>query len=320
MKRFAAVLVLALLSPLIAEYLSGSLSFADIGALPVLILMYGGGAVLIREVARRAGRGWPTIILLALAYGVIEEGLGDQSLFNPHFRGLHLLADGFIPALGIGVPWTIYVLGIHVVWSIAVPIALTESLFPSLRVKPWLGYAGTAIVALLYVAGVGLVLNYTAAHEHFMASVPQLAASSVVTAVLVIFAFLLPRMKSKSPGTVPAVWLTGVFAFVALSGFVLCYGVLAHTFGWLWPAVTVGMVLCGTAAAQFGGIAERRAGWTPSHNFAMAAGALLVYCWHGFFTEIGLHGKAMLVPHAVLVVAMVALAVLAAIRVRTATG
>lgn len=318
MKRFAAVLVLALLSPLIAEYLSGSLSFAYIGALPVLILMYGGGAVLIREVARQAGRGWPTIILLALAYGVIEEGLGDQSLFNPHFRGLHLLADGFIPALGIGVPWTIYVLGIHVVWSIAVPIALTESLFPSLRIKPWLGFAGTAIIALLYVTGVGLVLNYTAAHEHFMASVPQLVSSGAVAAVLVLFAFLLPRLKPKSPGCVPAPWLFALFAFLAASGFVLSFG--GSVRGIPWPISSIEMICCGVAAVIVASIAGRRAGWTPSHNFAMAAGALLVYCWHGFFTEIGLHGEAMLVPHAVLVVAMVALAVLAAIRVRTATG
>jgi hypothetical protein len=33
------------------------------------------GALLIREVARRTGCGWPTIVVLALAFGVLEEGL-----------------------------------------------------------------------------------------------------------------------------------------------------------------------------------------------------------------------------------------------------
>ena len=33
----------------------------------VLAPMSGGGALLIREVARRAGRGWPTVLLLAAA-------------------------------------------------------------------------------------------------------------------------------------------------------------------------------------------------------------------------------------------------------------
>jgi hypothetical protein len=52
-------------------------------ALVVLAPMYGGGALLIREVVRRRGLGWPSIILLALACGVLEEGLITQSLFNP---------------------------------------------------------------------------------------------------------------------------------------------------------------------------------------------------------------------------------------------
>ncbi|SNR42784.1 hypothetical protein [Actinomadura mexicana] len=40
-------------------------------------------AVLIREAARRTGRGWPTIVLLGAAFGLVQAGLIDQSLFNP---------------------------------------------------------------------------------------------------------------------------------------------------------------------------------------------------------------------------------------------
>ena len=38
-------------------------------------LLYGGGAILIREIARGAGRGWLAILGLGLAFGVLEEGL-----------------------------------------------------------------------------------------------------------------------------------------------------------------------------------------------------------------------------------------------------
>ncbi|MER7505257.1 hypothetical protein AB0L05_17340 [Nonomuraea pusilla] len=38
---------------------------------------------MIREVARRKGLGWPAIVLMALAYGVLEEGVMTMSLFNP---------------------------------------------------------------------------------------------------------------------------------------------------------------------------------------------------------------------------------------------
>ena len=40
-RRIAPALVLFLITPLIAEYLLGSVSLAQIGALPVLCLMYG---------------------------------------------------------------------------------------------------------------------------------------------------------------------------------------------------------------------------------------------------------------------------------------
>jgi hypothetical protein len=53
--------------PLVGKYLLGNVSIVEIGALPILALLYGSGAVLIRELARRGGRGWPTILTLGLA-------------------------------------------------------------------------------------------------------------------------------------------------------------------------------------------------------------------------------------------------------------
>ena len=64
--------------------------------------MYGGGALLVRELTRRSGRGGLTLLLLGAAYGVVEEGLGDMSLFNPNFLGLHLLARGRLFGIGRG--------------------------------------------------------------------------------------------------------------------------------------------------------------------------------------------------------------------------
>jgi len=72
LKRIAPVLVLMVLSPLVAEYLSGSLSMSQINVLPFMMLLYGAGAVLARELARRTHRGWATILFLGLAYGILE--------------------------------------------------------------------------------------------------------------------------------------------------------------------------------------------------------------------------------------------------------
>ena len=37
-----------------------------------LILLYGGGALVIREVTRRLGRGYPTMALFAVGYALLE--------------------------------------------------------------------------------------------------------------------------------------------------------------------------------------------------------------------------------------------------------
>ncbi|MGH7921493.1 MAG: hypothetical protein ACREQM_16350, partial [Candidatus Dormibacteraceae bacterium] len=73
--RVAPALLLLVLSPLVAEFLLGDLSVRSLYVLAYLIPLYGGGALLIREVTRRSGRGWPTMVLLAIAYGIFEEGV-----------------------------------------------------------------------------------------------------------------------------------------------------------------------------------------------------------------------------------------------------
>ncbi len=65
-RRLAAVLALLVLSPVCAEYLIGYDSIIGrpwelVSGLLFLAPLYGTVAVLIREVARRTGQGWPSI-------------------------------------------------------------------------------------------------------------------------------------------------------------------------------------------------------------------------------------------------------------------
>lgn len=76
--RIAPALGLFFLAPLVGEYLLGNVPFSAIAGVFILAPMYGGGALLVREVARRSGRGWPTILVLALAYGVLQPSLIDH--------------------------------------------------------------------------------------------------------------------------------------------------------------------------------------------------------------------------------------------------
>ena len=178
--RLRPAISLFLIAPLVAEYLLGSLSFGQLWLFPIMALMYGGGALWSGRGPRRSGRGWPTILTLGLAYAFVEEGLATQSLFNPHYLGLRLLDRGYIPQLGIGAPWTVYVLLIHVVWSIAVPIGLVEWLFPAQRTTPWLKAFGFAVSLAFYLLGVALVIFGTHQKENFMASTTQLTVTAVI--------------------------------------------------------------------------------------------------------------------------------------------
>jgi hypothetical protein len=186
---------LFLLGPLVAEYLLGSLPMSMIAILPIIAAMYGSAALLIREMARRSGRGWGTIALLGLAYGLIEEGLIDQSLFNPDYLHLRLLDYGYLPTLGTGLPWLIYVLTIHVVWSICVPIGLVEALFPARRTEKWLGAIGLAGFSLLFLAGSAAIASFTYKTAPFMASPGQLSGAALAAVAAIAAAFAWPRPR-----------------------------------------------------------------------------------------------------------------------------
>jgi hypothetical protein len=293
MRRRAPVFALFFLSPLLGEYFSGTtLPIVLIFLIVPFALFYGSGAMLIREVTRRTGRGWPTIILLGLAFGVFEEGVITQSLFNPNYlaQNLHLLDPGYIKALGIGALWTVFVLGGHMLWSISAPIEIVEESTRSRRTTPWLGRTGLIVVSVLFVVGCVISFAVTKAEDAdapFSASATQIGVSVAVVVVLVAVAFLLPHRtargeESGGTGRAPSAWV--VFAATVVAG--LGWGLLAGatSLPW-WPAsiaiALVCLVILGVLVARW----SRRDGWGPWHRFAVAAGALVTSGWHAFAME-----------------------------------
>lgn len=279
MRRVAPAVALYFLAPFVAEFLLGDFPITMIFLILPLSTMYGGGALFIRELTRRTGRGWPTIVLLALTFGVVEEGLLTQSLFNPDYVNAHLLDEGFVPALGIAIPWTIFVLTIHTIFSISAPIAIVEESTGPRREEPWLKTPGFIASIALFLVGSAFTFAVSYGDGHFMAEPAQLAVVAVVAVALTVVAFRLPTRRALVNGSVPSPWI--VFALAIAAGVLLFAGADALP---LWVGVAtavVALALLVVLVARWSG----RAAWGPWHRFALASAALLSYAWHSFLQE-----------------------------------
>ncbi|MEU6203510.1 hypothetical protein ABZ814_07970 [Micromonospora musae] len=289
--RLVPAVALLLLAPWAAECSWGGFTLTDT---PVVILvlapMYGGAALLIRETARRVGAGWPTIALFAAAFGVIQAGLVDQSLFNPGFLDDTEFADSqaaaeatLVPGLDFSARQAFDYIGNHIALSICAPIVIVESLLRGdRRSRPWLGRPGLTVVALLYLAGSLLIFSDDEGRKDFLAS-PAQVGFAVTVAVALIGAGLLIRRRTGDPAVpVPPddsrppitakgrraprpVW-PGLVVLVAYAGSNLAPG---------WAGIAVGLVLA-AAAATLLVTWSRRAGWGQRQVLAAGTASMLV--------------------------------------------
>jgi hypothetical protein len=265
--RIAPAVGLFFLAPFMGEYLLGNVSFSALPALPFLAPMYGGAALLIREVARRNGRGWPTIIVLAAAYGLFQPAVLDQSMFNPSYMGHDFQSAAPVPALGIGASSAFgFVVG-HAIWSMGVPIAIVEAMVPGRATTPWLGRVGMVVTGILFLLGAGLIYSDHQVTEQFSAPLWKLLGATGVSVVMIGIAFAIGRRaRPKLERRAPSPRRVATAAFFTSSLLIL----RPET----WLGVAIGTVLV-VAAAVVISRWSRREGWVASHRFALAAGAAL---------------------------------------------
>ncbi|MEV7871981.1 hypothetical protein AB0P17_39070 [Streptomyces sp. NPDC088124] len=71
--RLRAAWTLALLTTLCAELTYTAVAVTITWLLPLLLVMYGAGVLVIREAVVRVGAGWPSLVVLGVAYQVAED-------------------------------------------------------------------------------------------------------------------------------------------------------------------------------------------------------------------------------------------------------
>ena len=268
-----AALALFVLAPWAAECSWGGFTAVDF-VFVVLFLapMYGGAALLIRETARRTGGGWPMIVLLAAAYGVLQVSFVDQALFNVDFLDDTQFASNavgarrtWVPGLEFSAAQLLSYVGNHVVLTVCAPIAIVETFVsPERRHRPWLRWPGLVVTAILFVLGCWIVFADTS--KGFLASPLQRVVALCVVVALVAAALLRLRLPFRSSSRAPRpLWIVLVVVAARLTD--------DQVPGW-W-----GVALMVAAMAVAGGLIlwwSRRPDWGQGHVLAAASTSLVL--------------------------------------------
>jgi len=300
---------LFVLAPVCAEYLWGYDDSTGhpgtlIGNLIIFSPLYGAPALLVREVARRRELGWPGVLLLAAAFGVVQAAIVDQSMWSTGYRDIPYWTEMSVPTyvapIGLSLYLALSFVGGHVILSIGSPIALVESLTPRRRHERWLGPVVLRMVVLLYVAASALVLKDAYDTGEASATWGQLMGSSLAAVGLVVAAFVVGRRPALIlPGPVPRAAYVWVAAFVAMIGWVAI------------PPTRIGTAL--VALIALGAVLvvwrwSHRGDWGQAQVLALASGALVAAgCFAFLTTPIGEVSDAEKYAHNVVLLALVVL-------------
>jgi len=275
------ILYFVLLAALLPEAITGSTPpqgwLNPIQAL-LNFWLYGTGVLVVREVSFRWKAGWPGILLLGVAYGIVEEGLAVTTFFNPTLPQLGTLG-WYGRDLGVNWLWAVWLSTFHAIVSIAIPLFLIEWHWPTLKGKAILSDRGLyATIGLLGLAALTINALVHAASPYQEVG-PEYVAAFVAIALLAYeakhwAAAWWNRVPVTGPAyTVRACFVVG-FAFIGASFLVYAGG---PALGGL-PGISLAE---GLLVAFLGLLVMRRVVGRPGSEvrvFAFAAGVIGFFC------------------------------------------
>jgi len=276
MQRYLPAIVLFLLAPVCGELLSSSappVEFFNPLTFITLCLLYGGGAVLVRELAFRWRKGWVSILILGAAYGVIEEGLMVKSFFDPNWMDIGILGS-YGRWLGVNWVWTVELTIYHAVISIGIPILITTLLFPERKGTAWVGRWFTIWIFVFFLLDVAF--GFLALTTYRPPVVPYLAAIVITIGLIVLAKHIRNPLPSSSDLPVASGFKFGLAAFILT--------ILFFTTAWVIPNFglppLLPILLFGFIVWAAGVWIWRLAGhghWRTPQLAALASGALLFF-------------------------------------------
>jgi hypothetical protein len=270
--KIGPILVLFILSPVIAELLSGSTPESRAEQLIFESVFYGPAALLIREFVRRYKLGWFSIILLGFAFGIIEECILLQSAFNPHFLNYDI---SFGRLWGVNWVWSEIIIINHAIWSITIPVLFAELIFPDRKNQPWLNKTGIGIFAILFLLSSYAFFTTFYKMSGFTTSWIHYTVAGILAAGIILIAANLPvKPLVKYHFKTPPVLVIWIVSFL-VSSFWLNLLSLVFKKGPVVPAWLVellGIIL--VSVLLFLTLGWINSKWNDLHRFWLACGAL----------------------------------------------
>lgn len=284
-------------APIAAEYLQAYLPFtgelwASLFGIIFFAPLYGGAALLIREVAVRTGMGWPGTLLLAAAFGLTMTGIIDLSMFGEDRADVPYWAEmrepTLIEPLGFSVATTIsWVVG-HVLMSVGAPLALLYALAPAHRGRPLLGKVGIPLT-LVCAAIVALAVHQDGQQAYgYTLGAGRATAVLAVVVLLVVIAFVLPtragqRSRARAPraGEDSRPPIAAAVVVTAGVGLKLAVDLMPST----WVGVAGTVVVLAVAGIGLRRVSTRR-GWGPREIGLLGAGLVIGAILIGFLAPV----------------------------------
>lgn len=289
-RRAAPALTLVVLAPVIGEVLTGATRLSFIFVLIPEMMVWGCGALLIRETVRRWDGGGMSMVLMGLALAVAEEWVIQQTSLSPFAWPGAMVSYGRL--WGVNWIWFLIMLGYECVWVTLVPVQVTELLFRERRRERWLsngGFVATGVVFLVGCFFAWFLWTHIARPKTFHVPVYQPPVGQLILGVgmivaLVLAAYALRRVGSdKAERWTLPVWPT-CLAAVVLG--VPWFGLMAFVFGgrasWpFWVPMILGCVL-GLVAWALVAYWTGARGWDDMRRWALVFGATLASMACGF--------------------------------------
>ncbi len=169
-----------------------------------------------------------SIIFLAVAYGILEEGLMIQSFFNIAHADLDNLS-GYGMFLGVQWPWTIMLILFHATISTLIPIVIADLLWPKYRNKPLLkkrglmfSFIGLTLVVIIWMVFV-IGQKFDLAYIHYHPNNLLIISSLVIVFLLIWLAYKYKNSRVSTNKIIlfsPFIFTIAGFLFQGLNLFV----------------------------------------------------------------------------------------------------